>query len=48
MMISKIKYIYEKSVKREYVDGATDGRYSSARDYVGIEGLIEVERFLVI
>jgi len=28
-----------------YVDDATHWRYSSARDYEGMEGLIEVEGF---
>ena len=37
MMISKIKYIHENPVKRGYVDEATHWRYSSARDYEGIE-----------
>ena len=45
MMISKIKYIHENPVKRGYVDEATHWRYSSARDYEGVQGLIEVERF---
>jgi len=45
MMIVKIKYIHENPVKRGYVDEAMHWRYSSARDYEGIEGLIEVERF---
>ena len=37
MMISKIKYIHENPVKRGYVDEATHWRYSSSRDYEGIE-----------
>ncbi len=45
MMISKIKYIHENPVKRGYVDAAVHWRYSSARDYDGIEGLVEIERF---
>jgi len=45
MMISKIKYIHENPVKRGYVDEAIHWRYSSARNYNGIEGLIEIERF---
>jgi len=45
MMISKIKYIHENPVKRGYVDEAVHWRYSSARDYDGIEGLVKVERF---
>jgi REP element-mobilizing transposase RayT len=44
MMISKIKYIHENPVKRGYVDEAIHWRYSSARDYEGISGLIEVEK----
>ena len=45
MMMSKIKYIHENPVKRGYVDEAVYWRYSSARDYEGVQGLIEVERF---
>ena len=45
IMINKIKYIHENPVKRGYVDKAIHWRYSSARDYDGIDGLIEVERF---
>ncbi|MGW8169716.1 MAG: transposase [Sulfurovaceae bacterium] len=45
MMINKINYIHQNPVKRGYVDEAKHWRYSSARDYEGISGLIEVERF---
>jgi len=45
MMMSKIKYIHENPVKRGYIDEAVYWRYSSARDYEGVQGLIEVERF---
>ena len=45
MMISKIKYIHENPIKRGYVDDAIHWRYSSARDYQGINGLISVEKF---
>ena len=45
VMINKIKYIHENPVKRGYVDKAIHWRYSSARAYEGIDGLIEVERF---
>jgi len=45
MMISKIKYIHHNPVKRGYVDEASHWRYSSARDYEGVDGLLEVERF---
>jgi REP element-mobilizing transposase RayT len=45
MMKIKIDYIHNNPVKRGYVDEAVHWRYSSARDYEGQEGLIEVERF---
>jgi len=45
MMLSKINYIHQNPVKRGYVDEALHWRYSSARDYEGREGLIEIERF---
>ena len=45
MMKNKIDYIHHNPVKRGYVDDATHWRYSSARDYEGVEGLLEVERF---
>jgi len=45
MMINKINYIHNNSVKRGYVDEAIHWRYSSARDYEGIDGLIDIERF---
>ncbi len=45
MMISKIKYIHHNPLKRGYVDEASHWRYSSARDYEGVDGLLEVERF---
>jgi REP element-mobilizing transposase RayT len=45
IMIQKINYIHHNPVKRGYVDEAKHWRYSSARDYEGIKGLVEVERF---
>jgi putative transposase len=45
MMINKINYIHQNPVKRGYVDEATHWRYSSARDYEGMRGLIDIERF---
>lgn len=45
MMVSKINYIHQNPVKRGYVDEAVHWRYSSARDYEGMEGLIEIEKF---
>ena len=44
MMMEKINYIHHNPVKRGYVDEARHWRYSSARDYEGIEGLLRVER----
>ena len=44
MMKEKIDYIHHNPVKRGYVEEAVHCRYSSARDYMGIEGLLEVER----
>ena len=43
-MRQKLEYIHQNPVKRGYVDRAEDWRYSSARNYAGREGLIEVER----
>ena len=45
MMKSKIEYIHENPVKRGYVDEALHWRYSSAKNYEGVSGLIEIERF---
>jgi len=44
MFIDRINYIHQNPIKRGYVDDATHWRYSSARDYEGVTGLIEVER----
>lgn len=45
MMIERINYIHQNPIKRGYVDEAKHWRYSSARDYEGDIGLIEVEKF---
>ncbi len=42
MMQERIQYIHNNPVKRGYVDNAVHWRYSSARDYEGVDGLIEV------
>jgi len=42
MMLQKLDYIHQNPVKRGYVDNACDWRYSSARNYYGENGLIEV------
>ena len=44
MMRQKIEYIHNYPVKRGYVDRAEHWRYSSARDYMGETGLIEVDK----
>jgi len=42
MMHQKVNYIHQNPVKRGYVDDVEHWRYSSARDYLGHDGLIEV------
>jgi len=44
MMLQKIEYIHQNPVKRGYVDKAEHWRYSSARNYLGEAGLLEVDR----
>lgn len=44
MMMEKINYIHNNPIKRGYVDEAKHWRYSSARDYEGVSGIIEIER----
>ena len=48
MILDQLQF-YQKAhqnpVKRGYVDEEIHWRYSSARDYVGENGLIEIERF---
>jgi len=43
-MIQKIEYIHNNPVKRGYVDEAQHWRYSSARDYDGVDGLLCMEK----
>ncbi len=43
-MRQKIEYVHHNPVKRGYVDRPEHWRYSSARDYAGATGLIEVDR----
>ncbi len=45
MMIKLINYIHQNPVKRGFVNKSEHWRYSSARDYLGIDGLIEIEKF---
>lgn len=42
MMRQKVEYIHSNPVKRGYVDEAVHWRYSSARNYAGEKGLIDV------
>jgi putative transposase len=42
MMRQKLEYIHDNPVKRGYVDDPCHWRYSSARNYAGQEGLVEV------
>jgi len=44
MMRQKIDYIHNNPVKRGYVDKAEHWRYSSARNYLGQQGLLEIYR----
>jgi putative transposase len=44
VMRQKLDYIHQNPVKRGYVDLPEHWRYSSARNYLGLEGLIEVVR----
>jgi len=44
MMIDRINYIHNNPIKRGYVDEAKHWRYSSARDYEGDDGLIQIEK----
>jgi len=45
MMIQKIEYIHNNPVKRGFVDRPEDWRYSSMRNYLGLESLIPVTLF---
>ena len=42
MLIQKIEYIHNNPVRGGYVEEAKHWRYSSARNYEGREGLLEV------
>lgn len=43
-MRQKLDYIHQNPVKRGYVDRPEHWRYSSARNYLGLAGLIEIQR----
>lgn len=42
----KINYVHFNPVKRGYVDKPEDWRYSSARDYLGESGPIDIDRII--
>jgi REP element-mobilizing transposase RayT len=42
MMVQKVEYIHNNPVKRGYVDDPVHWRYSSARNYAGLPGVIDV------
>jgi putative transposase len=44
MMRQKIEYIHQNPVERGYVDLAEHWRYSSARNYQGMSGLLAIDR----
>lgn len=46
VMREKLDYIHNNPVKRGYVDRAEHWRYSSARNYAGLNGLIPIDRWL--
>ncbi len=43
MLIQKIEYIHNNPIRRGYVDEPKHWRYSSAGDYEGLKGLLDVE-----
>jgi len=43
MMHQKVEYIHNNPVRRGYVDEARDWRYSSARNFEGKQGLVNVQ-----
>ena len=44
MMRQRLEYMHNNPVRRGYVDDSVHWRYSSARNYVGMEGLLEVRK----
>jgi len=43
-MKEKIEYIHHNPVRRGYIEEAEHWRYSSAKDYTGLEGLLKIEK----
>ena len=44
MMREKIEYIHHNPVKRGYVEESVHWRYSSAKDYAGLDGILGIEK----
>ena len=44
-MLQKVEYIHNNPVKKGYVDRHEHWRYSSARNYCGLTGIIEVAKW---
>ncbi len=44
MLEKTMQYVHYNPVKRGYVDKPEHWRYSSARDYAGLDGLVEIVR----
>jgi hypothetical protein len=42
MLLQKVEYIHQNPVRRGYADEPEHWRYSSARNYAGMQGLINV------
>lgn len=45
MLIQKIEYIHNNTVRRGYVDEPKCWRYSSASNYEGLDGLLDVKTY---
>ena len=45
MMRQKIEYIHNNPVERGFIDDPVHWRYSSARNYTGMEGLLDITKF---
>jgi len=45
MLVQKIEYVHFNPVKRGYVDDPLHWRYSSARNYAGLESVLEITVF---
>jgi len=44
IMRQKLEYMHNNPIRRGYVDDPTHWRYSSARNYAGHDGILEVTR----